>query len=230
MQENWSPTARLLAGMAGSTLMMKCLTRRSPLGLLVGTAGCVLTLRALTNQETKRTLGIGGGRRGVDVQKSIDIDQPVEEVYAFLSDPTNYSLITDMVKSVDELGADRYQKTLVGPGGAELKIRERITRREPNHFIACRSEPDSPIQYAIRAWFEPTDEARTRVRIQATYNPPGGVLTHSIAWLAGLDLKSQLDEMLMRAKSHLETGRQPHDSKQRQANGRHKQQQASAGS
>jgi uncharacterized membrane protein len=221
MQANWSPAARLLAGAAGTRLMLNCLSRRGPLSLLLGTAGFALTIRALTNTELKRSMGIAGGRRGVDVQKTVEIDQPVEDVYAFLSDPTNYPRITNMVKSVEEIGDDCYRKTMAGPAGTELVVEERITRREPNHFIACRSEPNSPLRYAMRVWFEPVAEARTRVHIQATYNPPGGALTHAAASVAGLDLKSQLDDTLMRAKAYLETGQQPHDAAQRMVAGHH---------
>ena len=42
MQEHWSPSAKLLAGMAGATLVSKCLSRWSPTSLLVGAAGAVL--------------------------------------------------------------------------------------------------------------------------------------------------------------------------------------------
>jgi uncharacterized membrane protein len=212
MQENWSPTARLLAGMAGATLMSNCLVRRTPASLLTGAVGAVLSLRALANQDTRRVLGVGGGRRSIDIQKTIDINQPVEDVFAFLSNPQNYPRITDAISSVRELGDGRIQKTIVGPAGAELTVEERITRVVPNEMIASRSEPGSPIQYAKRAWFEPLGESRTRVHIEATYNPPGGVLAHSAAWLAGIDLKSALDDFLMRAKSYLETGKQPHDA------------------
>ena len=71
MQENWSPSARLLAGMAGATLVSKCLARRSPMSLLVGAAGAVLSLRALANQETSRILGYNEELRASDVQKTI---------------------------------------------------------------------------------------------------------------------------------------------------------------
>jgi uncharacterized membrane protein len=149
------------------------------------------------------------------VQKTIEIDQPVEDVYALLSDPMNYPRFTEMVKNVEEIGDGRYRKTMAGPMGSELTIEERITRREPNHFVACRSEPNSPVQYSLRSWFEPIAEARTRVQVQATYNPPGGVLTNAAASLAGYDLKSQLEDTLMRAKSYLETGQHPHDAAQK---------------
>jgi len=215
MQEYWSPTARLLAGAAGTALMLNCLARRTPVGMLLGPVGFGLAMRAATNQEMTRLFGLGGGRRGFDVQKTIIINQPVEDVFEFLTQPENYPKITDTISSARELGDGRIQKTLLGPAGAELTLEEKITCLVPNEFIACCSEPDSPVQYAARAWFEPVGPSRTRVQIQATYNLPGGALAHSAAWLAGLDLKSQLDDMLMRAKTYLETGKPPHDAAER---------------
>jgi uncharacterized membrane protein len=212
-QEYWSPTTRVAIGGLGSMLMLNCAIRRTPASFLVGTGGFFMFLRALTNLESKRMLGLRG-RRGIDVQKTIVIDQPVEDVFEFLSDPSNYPRFTDLVTSVNELGDGRYQKTIAGPAGAELTVTEKIVRYEPNQFIAVRSEPDSALQYAGRAWFEPLGGARTRVHIQATYNPPGGVISHSAARFAGLDLKSVLDDTMMRAKSFLETGVQPGDSAQ----------------
>jgi hypothetical protein len=79
MQENWSPTAKLLAGMAGATLMTKFLARRSPSALLLGTAGAVLALRALANQEASRTFGGGENLLRTTAQKSIGVDQPEHE-------------------------------------------------------------------------------------------------------------------------------------------------------
>jgi uncharacterized membrane protein len=212
MQENWSPTGRLLGGMAGAMLMSNCLTRRGPMSMLLGTAGTVLTLRALVNQDSRRLFGVGGGRRGIDYRKTIEINKPVNEVFAFLTDFKNYPRISEAITSVRELGDGRIQKTIAGPAGTELTLQERITQLVPNESIASRSEPNSPIQYAKRVWFEPVDESCTRVHIDATYNPPGGVLAHSLAWLAGVDLKSVLDDFLMRAKSYLETGKRPHDA------------------
>lgn len=48
-QQNWSPTARLLAGAAGASLMAYCGARRNALGTGLGTAGFFLTTRAITN-------------------------------------------------------------------------------------------------------------------------------------------------------------------------------------
>jgi uncharacterized membrane protein len=212
MQEYWTPATRLAAGSLGAALMTSCLRSRNPISLLMGTAGFGLTMRALTNLEMKRVLGFGGGRRGIDIRKTIKIDRPVNEVFELLSDPTQYPKFTDMVRSVRDLGDGHYQKTMVGPGGAEMSITERITRLEPNEFLACSSGPDSPIKYSMTARFESVDDSATRVHLCATYNPPGGVIADALGRLTGYDMKSQLEDTLVRAKSFLETGRQPHDA------------------
>ena len=45
-----------------------------------------------------------------------------------------------------------------------------------------------------------------------SYNPVVGGLGHAIASLFGADPKKQMDEDLMRMKSMIETGVQPHDA------------------
>jgi uncharacterized membrane protein len=213
MQTSWSPAARLAAAGVGAMLMLNCLTRRSALSPLFGTAGFALALRGLTNLEFARLLGLGG-RRGIDVQRSIVIDQPLHDVFAFLADPRNLPRITDRVTEVQSLGDDRYRKTIAGPGGAQVTLEEKMFSAEEERFVACRSEPESSIQYAARAWFEPLGESRTRVQIHATCNPPGGALAHAAARFTGYDLGTQLNDVLMRAKSYLETGTPPHDAAQ----------------
>ena len=71
------------------------------------------------------------------------------------------------------------------------------------------------MQYAGSARFISLDESRTQVRVSMTYLPPAGMLGHAAARLTGMDPKSQLDDMLLRAKCFLETGRQPHDAAER---------------
>lgn len=212
MQDNWSPTARLGAGTVGGLLMATCIGRRTPGALVLGTIGFGLAARALANIETKRLFGFSPGRRGIDVQKTIVIEAPVEKVFALLADPTSYPNFTDTITSVRELEQDHYQKTLVGPAGVELMLDEIVTRSVPDEEFAWKSGPNSSIKFAGCMRFVPLGDSRTQVQVQATYNPPGGVLSHSAAWLAGLDPKSQLDDMLVRAKTYLEMGRQPHDA------------------
>jgi BON domain len=59
MQQNWSPTARFLAGLGGSLLMLNCCTRRTPGAAIMGIAGSALTLRALANRGIHELMPAG---------------------------------------------------------------------------------------------------------------------------------------------------------------------------
>jgi hypothetical protein len=56
LEENWSPAVRLLAGTVGCGLMTNCLASRTPLAILLGTAGFGLFVRSLTNTSLFRLL------------------------------------------------------------------------------------------------------------------------------------------------------------------------------
>jgi len=71
LQENWSPTARLLAGTAGASLAVYGGTRRSALGAGLGAAGLLLMTRGITNtgltqlaSQASRQLHLGGSSYG----------------------------------------------------------------------------------------------------------------------------------------------------------------------
>ena len=75
LQENWSPTARLLAGAAGSALAVYGGARRGTLGAGLGAAGLLLTTRAITNTDftqlatqAGKQLHLGGGSSTTSMQ------------------------------------------------------------------------------------------------------------------------------------------------------------------
>src|SRR5438128_1589941 len=82
------PTARLLTGVAGGALMAYCVKRRDLMGASLGTLGLGLMVRGLTNLELKRWVGVGGEDCALEIQKTINIEAPVERVYEFW---TNYN-------------------------------------------------------------------------------------------------------------------------------------------
>jgi gas vesicle protein len=68
-QDNWSPTARLLAGAAGASLAVYGGTRRTALGAGLGAAGLLLMTRGITNadfshlaSQASKQLHIGGSQ------------------------------------------------------------------------------------------------------------------------------------------------------------------------
>ncbi|MFL5606184.1 MAG: BON domain-containing protein [Gemmatimonadaceae bacterium] len=63
LQENWSPAARLLAGVAGGALTTAYLRadgRLTPPKAVLGLLGTALVIRSVTNMPFERLIGVGG--------------------------------------------------------------------------------------------------------------------------------------------------------------------------
>ena len=209
-QGNWTPAVRLLAGSAGGLLLTSCARSRSLLSPVWGLAGFALLTRAIANQDWGRTFGAAGGRRAIDIRKTLEIDAPVEKVFDFFTDISNYLLISDKVVEVQNLGGDRFTKEM-SVGGVPVRLEERITRKVPNELVESRSEPNSALAYMKQLRLEKSGGG-TRLHILFSYNPPGGVMAHAVASVLGFDPKTLLDDLMVRAKSYLETGKSPHDA------------------
>lgn len=78
MQENWSPTARVLTTLTGGALAIYGLGRRDALGVGLGVIGAGLALRGATNTEMKRLMGAGTGRRADEINETTNSAAPME--------------------------------------------------------------------------------------------------------------------------------------------------------
>jgi uncharacterized membrane protein len=214
MQSNWAPATRLLATVTGGALMGLCLRRRDALGLAAGTLGFGLIMRGVTNLETRRILGIGGGRRAIDFHKTINIDAPVERVFEFWKNPHNFPHFMTNVREVRDLGNGRSQWTVAGPAGVSVKWNAVVTDLIPNKIIAWKSETGSAIANAGIVRFDSNNGASTRVTVRMSYNPPAGAIGHAFAKVFGANPKREMDQDLLRMKTMIETGRAPHDAAQ----------------
>jgi uncharacterized membrane protein len=213
MQENWSPAARLITGLVGSSLTLRGLRQRSLAGAALGLTGLALLARGATNLPLKRVLGAGAGRRAVDVQKTIHIEAPVEKVYELWSEYENFPRFMSHVREVKKIGDARTHWIVDGPAGVPVQWDALTTSAIPNHELAWKSEPDSFVQHAGIVRFMPEDMG-TQVEVRLTYNPGAGGVGHAVAKLFGADPKRQLDDDLMRMKSYIETGKLPSDARE----------------
>jgi len=217
LQYSWSPATRTLVGTAGATLAAAGVVRRDLPGAAAALVGVGLLARAATNLPLSRVLGIGSRRRAVDFQKTITINAPVGEVYAFWSMYENFPRF--MSRVLDVRSSERHPRQshwkVAGPGGAPVNFDAEITRAIPNHMVAWKTLPGSPVAHAGIVRFDPEAEGRTRVHIRMSYNPPAGWLGHGLAAAFGVDPKSSMDADLVRMKTLIETGHAPHDAAQR---------------
>lgn len=206
--EHWNPATRTLGGAAGTGLIAWAVTRKDLLGAGAGLAGLGLLVRSLTNEPTTRIVGIGAGRRAVDIRKSIYVNAPVEEVFDFFSRLENFPRFMQHVRQVRPLGQNgrQWRWTVDGPAGMRISWDADVTEWIPNRMIAWKSVEGSPIRNAGSVRFESQDGG-TRIGIRLSYNPPGGRVGHALSSALGANPRRQLDDDMVRFKSLLETGK-----------------------
>jgi hypothetical protein len=115
MQRHWSPTTRLLIGAAAGAIATYGAGRRDAFGGAIGLAGVTLLTRAITNIELRRLLGVGAGRRAIDIQKTININAPVERVFRLWANYQNFPRFMSNVHDVKDLGDGRSHWIGAGP-------------------------------------------------------------------------------------------------------------------
>jgi len=215
IQTNWSPTVRLLVGAAGSALAFYGVKRQDPIGSVLGILGIGMLARGLTNMEVKRLIGVGAGRRAVDIQKNINIAAPVEYVFDFWRHFENFPRFMTNVREVRDLGEGRSHWVVAGPAGVPVKWDAVVTRMIPNELLAWKTEENPLVEHAGIVRFMPNADGSTNIDVKLSYNPIAGAIGHVVATLFGADAKTEMDQDLMRMKSLIETGIPPHDAAER---------------
>jgi uncharacterized membrane protein len=206
MQRHWSPTARLIAGTAGAAMTVYGLRHFGLVGAGLAVGGLGLLTRSATNLEFRRLMGRGPEPHAISVQKTIEIDAPVREVFGFWSRWENFPRIMAHVREVTEHDG-RVRWTVAGPAGIPVQWDTVVTEQVPDELIAWATVAGSAVEHTGRVRFESTPEGRTRLDVRLSYTPPAGAVGHAVAALFGADPKSAMDADLIRLKSLLEEGK-----------------------
>jgi uncharacterized membrane protein len=215
MQSNWSPAIRFLVGIGGGAITLYGARRKDIFSAAVGLG---LVTRSLTNMGVEDLIGLGGSH-GITVQKTISINAPIKKVFELWSRHENFPRFMSRVREVKDLGNGRYHWTVAGPAGIPVEWEAVITKLEPDRLIAWQSAPGSMVEQQGIVQFRPDGDDKTVVDVRLSYYPLAGAVGHAIASLFGADPKSEMDDDLMRMKSFIETGHQPHDASERQMRG-----------
>jgi uncharacterized membrane protein len=207
LRGNREPLSRsapdVLVGVAGGILALYGLTRRGPIASALRALGAGLLASSV--RETRPRVGPArrDRRRTVDIQKTIHIEAPVEQVYAFWTNYQNFPLFMSNIREIQDLGGGRSHWLVSGPGGAPIEWDAVLTEQVPNERIAWRSEPGSMLDNAGVIRFRPETNG-TRVDLRFCYNPPIGGAGQAVAELLGADPRAKLNEDLGRLKALLE--------------------------
>jgi uncharacterized membrane protein len=190
--------------LAGGLLAIYGLTRSGKLATLLRTLGTGLVVGSTgRGKEALGRVSPLDRRRAVDIQKTLYIDAPVDQVYAFWSNYENFPLFMSHVREVEDLGEGRSRWQVSGPGGLPIEWSAVLTQHILDEVIAWRSESGSMLENAGVIRFVPSGTG-TRVNLRFCYYPPAGGAGQAVAELLGTDPRAKLNEDLGRMKALLE--------------------------
>lgn len=205
LQVQWSPTARLMAGLVGGALGLYGL-RRTGLDRAIMTAtGGILLVRAMTNMSLRRTFGVGAEGGSTLVQKTLEVAAPVSQVFDVWSGYENFPRFMTRVREVRRTADGHSHWLMAGPGGLPIEWDAVETARERDRLLAWKTLDNAPVAHSGRVRFQETPHG-TRVDIRMWYTPPAGAVGHALAGLLGTGPKQAMDQDLARLKSLLEKG------------------------
>ncbi len=207
---SWDPKLRNAAMLGGGALgLLGLALRRSPLGLAAGVAGALILARGAVNRPLTSLIGAGGRSGRVDIEKTVHIDAPPEQVYDLLASYDNFPRFMANVAEVRDLGERRSHWVVKGPAGQQVEWDAMLTEQSRPHRLAWRSVPGSEVEHSGELRFEAV-RGGTRATVQLSFAPAAGAAGQAIASLLGHDPKRQLAAALGRMKSLVERGAAPH--------------------
>ena len=140
------------------------------------------------------------------VGRTITINRPRAELYAFWRDFRNLATFMENVERIDILDERRSHWVVSAPGGKPVEWDSVVTEDIPGQLIAWESD-GGDIKNAGKIEFKDAAPGRgTMVTATIIYDPPGGDIGKLIAKLFQKEPKIQARRELRRFKQLMETG------------------------
>ncbi len=147
--------------------------------------------------------------RGVNFQKTITVNRPVQEVFSFWRHLENLPRFMKGVQAVTSNGGN-ITHWVIKTSGTTVEWDAETIEARPNEVLSWQSLPAADIDNAGSIWFRPAPGNRgTIVKVNLKYAPPLGKTTVNLAKLFGKDPEATMEDDLFRFKSLIETGEIP---------------------
>lgn len=147
--------------------------------------------------------------RGEDhvVGRTVTINRPRAEVFAFFRDFTNLATVMENVVRIDRLDDKRSHWVVSAPAGRTVEWDAVVTEERSGSLIAWESAEGADVRNSGRVEFRDGPPGRgTEVSATIAYDAPGGAIGTLIAKLFQKDPAIQARRDLRRLKQFLETG------------------------
>ena len=144
--------------LGGAGLILAGLTRRGAGGVILGVLGTALIVRGVSGHcGLYGRFGISGAKSerpgvpdnvGITVERSIVINRPREEVFAFWRDVANLGDVMKHVERIESADGLRSHWVVRTPWGRRLEWDAAVINEHPNELIAWESLPGAKVQNA----------------------------------------------------------------------------------
>lgn len=217
---------RLASTAAGGLLLLYGLRNPTPLNLVLGVLGAGLIYQGTVGRNVVESVRTGqplvAEPNGLRVKKSMTVNRPPDELYAFWRDLENLPRFMKHVRAVQRHGEGRSHWVVSGPRGTVLKWDAQITVDRPNKMIAWQTVPGSSVDHRGYVKFVPAPGGRgTEVHVAMEYQPPGGEAGKLLGNLLGGVTEQEIQEQIRNFKSIMEAGEI--STTKGQTSGRHKE-------
>lgn len=160
-----------------------------------------------TARDSDRQAQAVEGDESAIVGRSVTINRPREEVYAFWRDFTNLATVMENVERIDVADRDRSHWVVKAPAGKTVEWDAIVVEDIPGQLIAWESADGADVANSGRVEFIDAAPGRgTIVRATIAYDPPAGIVGEWIAKFLQREPNLQARRDLRRLKQFLETG------------------------
>lgn len=204
---------RLASATVGGLLLANGLRRRSLGGVAIAVTGGDLLYRGLSGHcQVYQGLGVSTAKHGgkadlSEVERSITIGKPADELYRLWREPESLSRVMGPLAEVTALGENRFHWRVNGPLGRTIGWDTEIVEDRPGELLRWQSTEGTKWRNegSVRFLTAPQDWG-TQVTLRIRFDPPGGALGDAIVKHLGFVPRTLADKALHRFKSLAETG------------------------
>lgn len=149
---------------------------------------------------------IGAPETDSTIGRSVTINRPRAELFAYWRNLTNLPTFMDNVERIDTLSPTRSHWIVKAPGGKTVEWDAVITDERDGEYIAWASEDGADVPNSGRIEFRDAGDRGTVVTATIAYDPPAGIIGQVIAKLFQREPAIQARRDLRRFKQLMETG------------------------
>jgi uncharacterized membrane protein len=139
------------------------------------------------------------------VGRSVTINRPSHELYAYWRDFANLATFMENIERIDVLDRARSHWVVKAPGGNIVEWDARVTDDQDGNVIAWSSE-NADVANSGRVEFKDAGARGTVVTATLLYDPPAGFIGRIVAKLFQREPNVQARRDLRRFKQLMETG------------------------